>query len=353
MEEPEEEDKDSDDEETEESEEEAPKTKRKSKEVKSKNKSKEVKVVKKSKEVKATKKSKEEKATKKKKEEPPSGPSPELKSAAISFLSNLVVAEQCRTEMLSNPAFIPTLSEIAKKSKANLQGQSIRLVAAIAPFATVADGPVTADTLAETLIAAMQGSSPNSTKETAAEGLTILFHGASPDLQSKAMEAGVKVFQSSVKKTTIARSTESAAERASMARLACSLASLVVQVSAKEHLRTLLCTSMDLLKSMIHLIEWRYDAKGATSTTEEHFLYWDAAVSFSIQHLATVLCGTLESQEGLNVGGLTRMVLTMARPGKAPRKTCDLKTALERVVASKRDATGAVAARRILTILMD
>jgi hypothetical protein len=355
MEESEEEDKDSESEEMEESddEEEAPKIKRKSKKVKSKKNSKENKVVKKSKEVKATQKSKEVKAAKKPKEEPPSGPSPELKSAAISFLSNLVAVKQCRTEMLRNSAFIPTLSEIAKKSKANLQGQSIRLIAAMAPFATVADSPITADSLAETLIAAMQGSSPNSTKEIAAEGLTILFHGASPDLQSKAMEAGVKIFQSSVKKTTIARSTESAAERASMAKLACSLASLVVQVSAKEHLRILLCTSTDLLKSMIHLIEWRYDTKGATSTTEEHFVYWDAAVSFSIQHLATVICGTLESQEGLNVVSLTRTVLTVARPGKAPRKTCDFKTALERVIASKRDATGAVSARRILATLIE
>lgn len=77
-------------------------------------------------------------------------------------------------------------------------------------------------------------------------------------------------------------------------------------------------------------------------------MYWDAAVSFSIQQLATVICGTLESQARLNIATLTKTMLTMARPGKAPRKTCDFQTALERVIASKRDVTGAVAACHIL-----
>ena len=280
--------------------------------------------------------------------------SADLKSAAVSLLSNLVSVKQCRNEMFKNGGFIATLSEISKQhTSVNLQGQAVRLITAMTPFATVSGGgSVSVDTLAETLIDALKSPSLTATKHTAAEGLQTIVHDISPELQTSATEAIVTIVQSSVKSTTIARSTEAEYERANMARLVCSLTALMMQMSAKDHLRSLLCNNMDLLKSMIHLIEWRYDARGATPT-EEYSVYWDAAVSFCIQHLSVIFCGTLESQEGVNVEALKRTVLTMARPGKAPRKTCDLKTALERVISSKRDVTGAVAAQRILMKLSD
>jgi hypothetical protein len=274
--------------------------------------------------------------------------STELKCAALSFLSNLATVEQCRREMVQSKRFVPALSQMSKQDTvADLQGQTIRLIASLVPFATKSIGPLAVDTLAQALVNAMTSSSPTDTKGTASEGLMTIMHNVSPQLQCTAMETVVKNFTSSVKRTTIARSTEVESEQARLAKLVCSLSSLVVQMSTKNHLRSRLCCDMDLLKSMIHLIEWRYDAVGITPT-EEHAMYWDAAVSFCIQHSATVLCGTLESQEKVNVMALTKTVLTMARPGKAPRKTCDFRTALERVIAARRDASGAVAAQRIL-----
>jgi hypothetical protein len=71
----------------------------------------------------------------------------------------------------------------------------------------------------------------------------------------------------------------------------------------------------------------------------------------SILHLFSAVPS--EVREGLNIVALTNTILTIARPGKAPRKSCDLKTALERVIAAKRDAAGAVAAQRILAKLTD
>lgn len=275
----------------------------------------------------------------------------ELKSAAVSFLSNLVSVETCRVEMLKNPQFVPTLSQMSKEHAAPaLQEQAVRLVTTVAPF-SAPDGEVSSDALASSLIDVIERPSPIATKQLASEGLMVIVHEISTKLQSKAVEAAISSFQANVKKTTIARGSASEAERASTAQLTCSLVAFLVQVAGKDHVRTLMY-STDLLKAMIHLVEWRYDTR-ASSSVEGYYLYWDAAVSLSIQHLAVVLCGTQASQEGLNAVALTKTVLTMARPGKAPRKTCDLKTALERVVAGKRDVTGAVAAKRILARLSD
>ena len=174
-----------------------------------------------------------------------------------------------------------------------------------------------------------------------------IINNISPQLQATAVESVAKNFISGVKRTTVARSTEAESEKASLAQLMCSLASMVGKMSTKDHLRSLLFCDMDLLKSMIHLIEWRYDAVGV-APTEEYAVYWDATASFCIQHCETVICGTIESQEKVNVTALTKTVLTMARPGKAPRKTCNFKTALERVIAARRDASGVVGAQRIL-----
>mmetsp|Transcript_28981 Transcript_28981/g.42765 ORF Transcript_28981/g.42765 Transcript_28981/m.42765 type:complete len:135 (-) Transcript_28981:41-445(-) len=122
--------------------------------------------------------------------------------------------------------------------------------------------------------------------------------------------------------------------------------------------RTIL-TETDLLVSMVHLIEWRYDSRSTgtnnNNTEKEQFLYWNGAVSQVLSHLTTVIQYVPETtQQTLS----TNTVLVMARPGKAPRKTSNLLTSLERIItenttttSSSSDASAVLAARHLVTVL--
>merc|ERR1712226_313710 len=94
---------------------------------------------------------------------------------------------------------------------------------------------------------------------------------------------------------------------------------------------------MGVLVAMVHLIEWRYDArtssssKNTTTTSnnnkdqQQQFLYWNAAVPLALFHLSRIFVSLSEEVQQLL---LTETVLVMARPGKAPRKTRNLQQTL-------------------------
>jgi FYVE zinc finger/WW domain len=272
-----------------------------------------------------------------------------IRSAGLSLLTNFVSFAKCRQILFSKPSFMSTIANLAKEYKdTTLQYQAVRMIVSLSPYATVSGVSVAVDALVTCIVDVLTFSSPTATKSLAAEGLHNLFSSASSQLQIDVMKAVSNEFMAGVKRTTVSRSAESESEKIHTAQFVCCLTSLIVQASPLDFLRSMLCYNEKLLQAVVHLIEWRYDSPGQ-SPLESYSVYWDAATSFCIQHCAFVFCGTIESQESVNTVELKKTVLTMARPGKAPRKTCNLKTALERAIAAKRDVTGAFAAQRILS----
>jgi Mg2+/Co2+ transporter CorB len=82
----------------------------------------------------------------------------------------------------------------------------VRLVAVLAPFATVVGGSVTIDTLANCIIRLLEVPLSNfATQCAAAEGLQPIVNSMSPQLQASGMKTVLKIFQLNVKQTTIAR----------------------------------------------------------------------------------------------------------------------------------------------------
>merc|ERR1712137_1178593 len=288
-----------------------------------------------------------------------------LESAALSFLAKVVSVESSRQSLMADKHFIATLSLLAKDTTSfDLQLQTVAFLVQVAPYAKAAktDGAVSTTELAEAFIEVLQVQSPiqpksrapklnvNSLKSIAAGGLSIIFNDTPEELQIKAINAVCSTWMATVKKNTIQRSTGTDSDRSNSDALAYNLSVLMVSSSTWGSLRTSL-VDMDLLKSMVHIVEWRYDSKASADGQ----MYWDASVSNSIQHLANVICATEENQKAtcVSVKALSATVVTMARPGKAPRKTCDFTTALRPVVDSKRDFAGAAAAQRILARIVD
>jgi len=299
----------------------------------------------------------------------------QLKYASLTFLSNLVPLCLDRLQdCCSN--LVPIVHELSKNEAFELPALSF--LQSLAPFATTrltttttTTTTVTIDTdvLATVFLEALNtnkkknssSSSSLASKLVATRGLAILILDISnTTLQQQVVRAVVSLFQTNVKKCAVQRAdnnkNKNNADRTLLAQLTYHLVMMMRQVMAVQ--RTIL-TETDLLVSMVHLIEWRYDSRSTgtnnNNTEKEQFLYWNGAVSQVLSHLTTVIQYVPETtQQTLS----TNTVLVMARPGKAPRKTSNLLTSLERIItenttttSSSSDASAVLAARHLVTVL--
>jgi hypothetical protein len=109
----------------------------------------------------------------------------------------------------------------------------------------------------------------------------------------------------------------------------------------------------DLLTSMIHVIQWRYDSKSRAEVLDP--LYWDATICHCLQIIAFVFQGTEDSLKKANISPTTLAgtVLMMARPGKVPQKATDVITELKRIIDEGTNIAAVVAAQRILSSFED
>ena len=295
------------------------------------------------------------------------GSSLELESAALAFLARVVGVEKCRLQLFSESEFMPSLKSLAKDCTSfKLQMQTTTFLANVAPYAKKAesDGTLSTADIAEAFTAVVKltptvkstkgpaTENVNSLKTVATKGLGVVLNDTRAELQTAAMEAVGSTFSSLVKKHTTARTASSVQEKANSALLAYNLSSLLVRSTGNDMLWPCL-SGADLTKSMVHLVEWRYDTK--TVIKGEDQVYWDAAVSNSIQHLSHVICATEERHVslGVSIKSMVGTVLMLARPGKAPRKTADFPTSLKRAVEAKLDAASVLAAESILGRILD
>ena len=105
--------------------------------------------------------------------------------------------------------------------------------------------------------------------------------------------------------------------------------------------------TQELLKSFMNIIQWRHDPKTSLDKADEQA--WNASISNCLLILSLVLWRPDEilSKANLNLTELASTPLMLARPGKAPRKAIDLKSALTKITESS-DSAASLAASRIL-----
>jgi len=285
-----------------------------------------------------------------------------LEIAAFKFLSSLVPSEKCRPTLLEASGFIHASLALAKCSPSfELKSEAVRFLVTIAPYAKRELGDSMAfsagdlmevfreslhlDTLQTSLTVKV-----NEVQSSAMEGAERIFDQVSSPFQSSVMAHAVERFTRLVKSVT--RPSKSDARDNNGGPLACCLTLLMLRAVGNKDVQCLFFTS-DLMTSMIQVTQWRYDPK--LRSEEQDRLQWDAAVCHCLQIIAFVFRGTEESLKQASVvpPALSRTVLMISRPGKAPRKAIDFKTALRRIIDEGTNATGVVAAQRILNSLED
>ena len=264
-----------------------------------------------------------------------------LEVSAFEFLSSLVLAEKCRSVLLQDSDFIHTSLALVKCSSSfDLKSETVRFLVTIAPYAKreqdeslAFSGGDLMEVFRETLhldtVKTSSAPKVDFVQSIAMEGAERIFDDVSSPFQCSVVAHTVERFARLVKSVT--RPSNGDARGTNSGPLACSLTLLMLRSVGNKDVQNLLFTT-DLLTSMIQLTQWRYDPK--LRSEEQHPLQWDAAVCHCLQIIAFVFRGTEESLQQAGVVPLTsfRTVLMILRPGKAPRKAIDFKTALRRII---------------------
>ena len=304
--------------------------------------------------------------------------------SACLLLSALAPMQSARQLLVENETFTKALSSLAgDTSIAELRFAGLKLVSALLPFVAGEDKDST-DRLSAVLLAALTSEhklkatptlNANLLHSTAIAGIVVVFDSLSTEQQEVAGTAIATHFQKTVKLCTTARSTAKQAQRLHAAELSYHLSMALLMVRGKEFMDRVF--TQDVLVSFLHLIQWRMDPKTGTSTNtstsktvgkkssseallsadqkqeQEDSAYWDASLSNCLLILSLLLWrpdGILK-QAQIDLTALASTTLMVARPGKAPRKALELKSALMKLVAtsnSRKDASAALSAQRIL-----
>ena len=278
----------------------------------------------------------------------------ELAVSACLLLSALAPTSVARQTLVEDERFIRSLSSLAgDTSVAELRYAGLKLVSALLPYVAGEDKTST-DRLCEVLLAALTSEhklkqtvelNANLLHSTAIAGVIVVFDYLSQEQQETAAKAVAAHFTKTVKTFTVTRSTSKQALRAHGAHLCYNLTLSLLLVRGKDFMDDVF--TQDLLKSFMNIIQWRHDPKTSLEKSDEQA--WNASISNCLLILSLVLWRPDEmlAKANLDLKELSSTQLMLARPGKAPRKAIDLKSALTKITESS-DSAASLAASRIL-----
>merc|ERR1712157_688001 len=244
----------------------------------------------------------------------------EVAIAACSFLSALGPTPVGK-EIVANETCVEAASLLAcsDATPSELSYAALRLLVSLAWHAN-SDGPFTAMQLADVVesvltsdrkIRASATLNSNQVLQVACSGSNVIFDQLEADKQE-------------------------ALASAIAAKLAYGLTVALLFVRGKPFVDKIL--NLEQLTLLINLVQWRYDPKTTLEKTDVRT--WNASISNCLLLLSALICrpDAVLGSAGIKLETLASTTLMMARPGKAPRKAIDLKSALNRIMEKEEEA---------------
>jgi hypothetical protein len=281
---------------------------------------------------------------------------PTLVIAAYSFLSSLASVPRIRTELLKHDTFIVASSTLVNETRfPELQFEAVRVIAKLAPYATKRDtlSSERVGALLQSVLSqepAFKDGSPerftrNGLHTNAIGGIQFIYDSLPEGMQASILAKVTERYAKLLKNHTVTRAVSKGNDRTGGGELAYHLTTLMLLAKGRACVEE--CFTYQVVASFVNTIQWRYDPKSTISDGEA--AYWNASVTHCLQLLALVLWRDNESlaKAGIKIQDLKKIVLMVARPGKAPRKAIDFSSALG-VVAKNGEATAKIAALRII-----
>jgi hypothetical protein len=278
----------------------------------------------------------------------------ELGVAACCFLSSLVTAKIARSTLCKDADFVKAISHLACLSRSEvLQFAALDLLVSLAPYVS-SEGPLSADQIGAVLKSVLSSGKKYKTTSTmnanrvyhsAVRGLTVVFDSIPAETQVEEADFVASLFMTSVKSCIVTRSTIRDEDRNNAAELSYTLTTALLLFRGKGFVDKVF--TKEMLTSLMHMIQWRHDPKTTLGNTDA--CSWDASVLNCLVLLSSLLWRPDETlaAAGIDLQALAQTTLMLARPGKAPRKAIDVKSALARI-ADGPDASAGLAAQRVL-----
>jgi hypothetical protein len=277
-----------------------------------------------------------------------------LAAAACSFLSAVAPTKIGRTTLMENTKCVNALSLLARSnSVVELQFAALQLLSTLAPFAG-SSGTLSMEDMSDALLSILVSEhkivatptlNANLVRGTAVVGINVVYDYLPVEQQKSVAVAIATHFLKSVKNCSITKSTTKETENAFGAELSYNLSLSLLQIKGKQFTDDVF--TQELMTSLIHLVQWRRDPKTNLGSTNERA--WDASVANCLLLLSMALWRPDEilNKAGIDLKALAQTTLMLARPGKAPRKAIDFRSALNRIIESG-DAPSSVAAQRVI-----
>jgi len=278
-----------------------------------------------------------------------------LTVAACCFLAGLASTKKGGHTLREDESFTRSLIFLSQASSVNvdLRYAAFEMLASMAPY-TGTKGAVTIDALSDVILGVLMVDKIEATKTmnvnqilvSACGGLAVIFDLVAPDKQKELLKATARHFRAAVKACIVTRSANKEHERAFAAEATYHLTVVLLLGRGKQCVNDVY--RMDVLTSMLHLTQWRYDPKTALGNTNP--FYWDASVYNSLLLFSTLVWRPEEEliSSKIDLKMLSNTSLMLARAGKAPRKALSVKAVLTKLADGTDASAAAVPAQRIL-----
>jgi hypothetical protein len=274
--------------------------------------------------------------------------------AACGFLSALAAVTTVHHALCRNEEVVSALSHLAVSSKSeDLRFAAINVIVSYAPYVSN-EVALTSYKVGEVLLAVLSSKekfratpklNTNQVHHAAVCGGSIVLDLLGNETQEKVAGCVASLFLQSVRSCVVSRSVAKEEDRAYSSDLSYALTSTLLSLVGRDFFNKVFTS--DVVTALLHMVQWRYDPKTLLSASEKQI--WDASVANCLLLLSSILWkpDELLYANGINLEALANTTLMLARPGKAPRKAIDVKSALNCAIGGS-DAGSAVAGTRVL-----
>eukprot|EP00538_Stauroneis_constricta_P006061 CAMPEP_0119545386 /NCGR_PEP_ID=MMETSP1352-20130426/137_1 /TAXON_ID=265584 /ORGANISM="Stauroneis constricta, Strain CCMP1120" /LENGTH=2173 /DNA_ID=CAMNT_0007589921 /DNA_START=145 /DNA_END=6666 /DNA_ORIENTATION=+ len=270
-----------------------------------------------------------------------------MMAAATNFLTAIVVSmPSTRDRLLDDDLFVESCDHLLSRQKLDLHVTEaiVKLVSVLSKRATAETRLSTAKALHlfQTVLAMTFDNFTETTKACdlcklqshAVQGVTALYATIPADKMQHLVQTVGKLLTQLIRGQAVPKHTTTGWNEGS-GHLAFQITSFYLGLTS----RNADLVDATTVKGLVNVVQWRVDPKA--SLCEGDMLHWDVAAAQSLQVLS-MLIGmnvALASSDVVNSQGMLKVVLMIAKPGKAPRRAVDLASALDHLSAKGEPVT--------------
>lgn len=277
-----------------------------------------------------------------------------LGAAACSFICSLAAVKAVHTSICCDGEAIGALSCLAMSpSNEMLLVAAVNVIVSLAPHVRnddVLDAHKVGEILLRVVSSKTKLTRSNEVFHSVVCGISIVFDLLDHERQIKLARTLTAVFMNSVKSCIVVRSSTKDDDGAFAVELSYALSAILLSFRGQAFTNDIF--SADIVTAFVHMVQWRYDPKTILNDSDSRT--WTASVANCLMLLSSLLWrpDDVLAANKIDLISLSNTTLMLARPGKAPRKAIDVKSALSCAINGT-DSASAIAAQRVLCRLFN